>query len=87
VRPGASKSPGPREEDLSPPEPAAGKPPVELKITGIVWEEDKQARRAFVNGIVASEGSVVEGAKVVEIRPNSVRFSKGGRNFEVPMFQ
>jgi general secretion pathway protein B len=52
-------------------------------VSGIVWQEERSARRAFVNGIIAAEGSVIDGAKVVEIYPARIRFSRGGRSFDV----
>ena len=63
-----------------------GDPP-SLKLSGIVWHEDPSARRAVVNGTFATEGSVIEGVKVVEIHPNRVTFSHNGRPFEIVMFR
>lgn len=54
-----------------------------LRITGIVWQEDPQARRAVVNDVVAREGFVIDGVKIVEIRPTVVRFRKGTKSFEI----
>jgi general secretion pathway protein B len=53
-----------------------------LKVSGIVWQEERNARRAFVNGIIALEGAVIDGARVIEIYPTRVRFSRGGKSFE-----
>lgn len=53
-----------------------------LKVSGIVWQEERNARRAFVNGIIALEGTVIDGARVIEIYPTRVRFSRGGKSFE-----
>jgi general secretion pathway protein B len=53
-----------------------------LKVSGIVWQEERSARRAFVNGIIAIEGTVIDGARVIEIYPTRVRFSRGGKSFE-----
>ncbi|HSR12239.1 MAG TPA: general secretion pathway protein GspB [Thermodesulfobacteriota bacterium] len=61
--------------------------PPQLKITGIAWQEEPSMRRAFVNGNFVREGSVVEGAKVVEILPTGVRFSFGENTFEVSAFK
>jgi general secretion pathway protein B len=52
-------------------------------VSGIVWQEERSARRAFVNGIIAAEGSVIDGAKVVEIYPARIRFFRGGKSFDV----
>ena len=54
-----------------------------LKVSGIVWQEDPQARRAVVNDVVAREGFVMDGVKIVEIRPTVVRFKKGTKSFEI----
>jgi general secretion pathway protein B len=54
-----------------------------LKVSGIVWQEERNVRRAFINGIIAVEGTVIDGAKVIEIYPTRVRFFRGGKSFEV----
>jgi len=59
--------------------------PPSLKLSAIVWYEDPSMRFIMVNGIKASEGSFVEGVKVVEIKPTSVRFLYNGRYFEISM--
>jgi len=59
--------------------------PPSLKLSAIVWYEDPSMRFIMVNGIKASEGSFVEGVKVVEIKPTSVRFLYNGRYFEITM--
>jgi Type II secretion system protein B len=46
-----------------------------LKLSGIIWHEAPSERCAVINGIIANEGSFIEGAKVVEILPNRVRLS------------
>lgn len=56
-----------------------------LKLSAIVWYEDPSMRFAMVNGIKANEGSIVEGVKVVEIHPTSVRFLYNDRYFEISM--
>jgi type II secretory pathway component PulC len=63
---------------------AGGSP--QLKISGIVWHEEPAKRRAVVNGSFTSEGSVIEGVKIVEIFPTKVRFLHQGRYFEVSVF-
>jgi general secretion pathway protein B len=57
--------------------------PPPIKLSGILWSEDPSARRAVINGMVLSEGAVMEGVKVIEIGPNSVRLSHHGEPFEV----
>ena len=61
--------------------------PPSLKLSGIIWQEEPSERRAMINGKIASEGSIIEGAKVVEIHPARVRFSHNGRSFEINLGQ
>jgi type II secretory pathway component PulC len=56
-----------------------------LKLSAIVWYEERSKRFVMVNGLIANEGSVVEGVKVEEIYPDRVRFSHNGRPFEIPI--
>jgi general secretion pathway protein B len=58
-----------------------------LKVSGIVWQEERPARRAFVNEIRVREGDMIKDVKVVEILPNQVRFSQDGRVFDVRLFE
>ena len=60
-------------------------PPPSLAISAIVWYEDPSKRFAMINGMISTEGSLVEGVKVEEINPTSVRFSHHGQYFEVPI--
>ncbi len=72
-----------------PSEPVAGSStanPPPLKISGIVWNEEPSMRRAVINGNFVTEGSAVEGVKVVEIFPTKVRFLHQGRYFEISVF-
>ncbi len=64
---------------------SAAHPPA-LKISGIVWNEDPSRRRAVINGSFTTEGSMIEGVKVVEIFPTKVRFLHQGRYFELSVF-
>ena len=59
--------------------------PASLKLSAIVWYEEPSRRFAMINGIIATEGSSVEGAKVVEINPTSVRLLHDGQYFEISM--
>jgi len=61
--------------------------PPRLKISGIVWHDDPDKRRAVINGTFAAEGSVIEGLKVVEILPARVRFLHQGRLLEISIFE
>lgn len=60
--------------------------PPALKISGIVWNEEPSRRRAVINGSFTTEGSMIEGVKVVEIFPTKVRFLHQGRYFEISVF-
>jgi general secretion pathway protein B len=60
--------------------------PPALKISGIVWNEEPSKRRAVINGSFTTEGSMIEGAKVVEIFPTKVLFLHQGRYFEISVF-
>jgi general secretion pathway protein B len=61
--------------------------PPSLKLSGIIWQEEPSERRAMINGTIATEGSIIEGVKVVEIYPTRVRFSHNGRPFEISLGQ
>ncbi len=59
--------------------------PADIKVSGIAWQDERNARRAVVNGFLLHEGSVVSGARVTDILKDRVRFSSGDKNFEVPL--
>ena len=65
----------------------ASSPRPALKVSGIVWQEERSARRAFVNDIPVREGDMIKDVKVVEILPNNVRFSHDGQVFDVRLFE
>lgn len=54
-----------------------------LVVSGIAWQEERALRRVVVNGSLLGEGGEIAGARVVEIRENRVRFSRGGKIFEI----
>jgi hypothetical protein len=56
-----------------------------LKVTGIAWEKDSPVHLAIVNGTSVVEGSMVSGAKVEKILPDSVRFTFENHSFDVPL--
>jgi len=56
-----------------------------LKLSAIVWYEEASKRFVMVNGLIAKEGSFVDGVKVEKIYPDRVRFSQNGRPFEIPI--
>jgi hypothetical protein len=37
----------------------------------------------MINGMIATEGSVIDGVKVIEIQPTSVRFLYNDQRFEI----
>jgi general secretion pathway protein B len=59
--------------------------PASLKLSAIVWYEEPSRRFAMINGIMATEGSSVDGIQVVEINPTSVRLLHNGQYFEISM--
>jgi general secretion pathway protein B len=54
-----------------------------LNITTIVWYEEPSKRFAMINGLIVREGSVIEGMKVEEIRPDRVRLLHKDQHFEI----
>jgi general secretion pathway protein B len=54
-----------------------------ITVSGIAWQDERYLRRAVINGALVGEGAEIQGAKVIEIRENRVRFSRGGEIFEV----
>lgn len=51
----------------------------DLSVTGIAWQEVKNARRAVINGVLAREGEIIAGARIIEIRPDQVVFSRNSQ--------
>lgn len=56
-----------------------------LNISAIVWYEDPSKRFAMINGLIVTEGAVVEGMKVEEIYPDRVRFLHRNQRLEIPI--
>jgi general secretion pathway protein B len=54
-----------------------------LNISAIVWYEEPSKRFAMINGLIVTEGAVVEGMKVEEIYPDRVRFLHNGQHLEI----
>ena len=75
-------------KQLSPQTAKTSKPSLEktplpsLTVNGLALS-DGEKRKAIVNGMSVSVGSVIEGARVEEILENRVRFSHGGKTFEI----
>lgn len=54
-----------------------------VTVSGIAWQDERELRRAVINGSLVGEGAEVGGARVVEIKEDRVRFSREGQVFEV----
>lgn len=67
--------------------PAAQQPVVvgsgDIAVSGIAWQDERNLRRAVLNGTLVGEGAQVAGARVVEIKEDRVRLSRNGQLFEV----
>ena len=59
--------------------------PASLKLSGIAWSEEPSKRFAVINGMVATEGYVFEGVKVVEIHPDRVLLLLNDEPFELSL--
>ncbi len=59
--------------------------PASLVVSGIAWQDDRQFRRAVVNGALVGEGADISGVRVARIYRDKVRFSIDGRTFDVSM--
>ena len=56
-----------------------------LNISAIVWYEEPSKRFAMINGLIVTEGSFVEGIKVLTIYPDRVRFLHRNQHLEIPI--
>jgi general secretion pathway protein B len=54
-----------------------------INVSGIAWQDERSLRRAVINGHLVGEGAEIEGAKIIEIKENRVKFSRSGEIFEV----
>jgi len=85
----AAGGPPPQPTVATPPPPsttpARAATPEGIKLTGIAWHDHKKMRRAVVNDLLVGEGAEVAGAKILEIRPNMVKFEKNGSVFEATL--
>jgi general secretion pathway protein B len=57
--------------------------PSAMKLSGIVWSSEPSERLAVINSMVVGEGATIEGVKVVEILPTSVRLLHNGKSYEL----
>ncbi|GFO58332.1 hypothetical protein GMST_06570 [Geomonas silvestris] len=55
----------------------------DITVSGIAWQDERNLRRAVLNGTLVGEGAQVAGARVVEIKEDRVRLSRNGQLFEV----
>jgi general secretion pathway protein B len=75
----AIAQPKAQHREAAAPSQAAG----DITISGIAWQDERTLRRAVLNGALVGEGAEVAGARVVEIREDKVKLSRGGQVFEV----
>lgn len=61
--------------------------PPSLTLSAIAWSEEPSKRLALINDTITTEGSEIQGVKVVEIDPHRVRFSYNGQAFEISLSQ
>lgn len=78
----ASKAPSPAS-----PKSASAKAVPALRVNGIAFNDGGADSVAMINGVPASNGSMIEGVKVEEIFSNRVIFSSGGERFEIALGQ
>jgi hypothetical protein len=58
-----------------------------LRVNGIAFNDGGADSVAMINGIPASNGSMIDGVKIEEIHKNMVRFNFNGERFEIPLGQ
>lgn len=87
VTPERTVKPARRERPAPAAPPAAQQPVVmgsaDITVSGIAWQDERNLRRAVLNGSLVGEGAQVSGARVVEIKEDRVRLSRNGQLFEV----
>jgi len=54
-----------------------------ISVSGIAWQDERSLRRAVINGFLVGEGAEIQGANIIEIKENRVRFSRNGTVFEI----
>lgn len=59
--------------------------PEGIRLAGIAWQENRANRRAVVNDQLVGEGGVINGVRVLEIKPTMVRFEKAGIVYETTL--
>jgi general secretion pathway protein B len=58
-------------------------PPLSLQLSGIAWQEEREARLAIIDDLPVMEGMMIDGVMVEEILRDRVRFSQNGRIIEL----
>ncbi|MDD5431888.1 MAG: general secretion pathway protein GspB [Candidatus Omnitrophica bacterium] len=57
----------------------------DLKVAGIIWDNDPVGRFCIINNSVVKVGEKAEGFTVVEIKENSVVLTDGKKNIELKL--
>lgn len=65
------------------PQPRAGDPI--LIVSGIIFQPERETRLAIINDLPVMEGTHIEGAEVIEILADRVRFAWAGKFIEVEL--
>lgn len=68
-------------------EPAANAAVPALRVNGIAYQGSAADSMAIVNGTAVSNGSVIEGITVVDVRKDRVLFQYNGERFEIQLGQ
>lgn len=55
----------------------------QLQLSGIAWQEEREARLAIIDDLPVMEGMMIDGLLVEEILRDRVRFSRDGKIFEL----
>lgn len=87
VAPIASRSGEQAKNIAASPKPSVSTPAAQLpalKVSGIAYQDGVDSV-AMINGVTASNGSVVEGARVDRILRDRVQFSYGAEKFEIQL--
>ncbi|MBI3332773.1 MAG: hypothetical protein HYZ93_01630 [Candidatus Omnitrophica bacterium] len=79
------KSAAPPEEQPAPPQPGPVETPPPLELQGILWGTPRP--QAIINRRIVSAGDVIGDATVLAVRPEGVKVSLNGREFELKLPQ
>ena len=82
--PAVTPAPTPVQRPVKAEQPAPAEyPGADILVSGIAWQEERNLRRAVVNGSLVGEGAEIAGARIVEIGERRVKFFQGGRTISV----